>query len=407
MFGLLALSLCFMLTMAVPLAREDSVESARATLAAAANGMGSGGMGGVIAAAEVACTSDSATVFCATKPATIDRFYANIASGCSCFYRCTPGRSYAYTCQSPTLFNEAQQQSYYESWADPWAGDAASSAIASLPSYANIICLSFMLPDSTYHGGITFAGTGLSFSSEPAVIRAAIALLKQRRPNTKVLISVGGATYPNWSKLNATAVASFVKAFGLDGVDIDFEGEAGCTRGIGGKVSCQSDVPYTQAILKLRAVLPRPYLIATAAWSIGAYGEGAWANSMPQGANTGMLINVLKNAGSQLDYVFVMSYDAGDANTTGYNPVEAIQAYCSYHPCNRVLGGIQIPPEAWGGAETTVAEAEAFGLKMKQMGAGGVMMWAAFKTGPPSAQQLAQAACRSLALGGCTSSLVE
>lgn len=40
-----------------------------------------------------------------------------------------------------------------------------------------------------------------------------------------------------------------------------------------------------------------------------------------------------------------MSYDAGDANTTGYNPVEAIQAYCSYHPCNRVLGGIQIPPE--------------------------------------------------------------
>lgn len=46
-------------------------------------------MGGVIAAAEVACTSDSATVFCATKPATIDRFYANIASGCSCFYRCT------------------------------------------------------------------------------------------------------------------------------------------------------------------------------------------------------------------------------------------------------------------------------------------------------------------------------
>jgi hypothetical protein len=132
---------------------------------------------------------------------------------------------------------------------------------------------------------------------------------------------------------------------------------------------------------------------------------------MPQGANTGMLINVLKNAGSQLDYVFVvrgwacmmpgwvhrrcawwqvavapplhttassqpinqlvclvgkswiaplrlppqptrcvlphhqMSYDAGDANTTGYNPVEAIQAYCSYHPCNRVLGGIQIPPE--------------------------------------------------------------
>ena len=127
-----------------------------------------------------------------------------------------------------------------------------------------------------------------------------------------------------------------------------------------------------------------------------------WADSQPQGANTGMLLNVLRQAGYHLDYVLVvggahacrglllllscraacasvmdalpaprtllqsgqiteprprcpptagkqMSYDAGDLTTTGYNPVEAIQAYCAYFPCNRVLAGVQVPPEVRAG----------------------------------------------------------
>lgn len=43
-----------------------------------------------------------------------------------------------------------------------------------------------MLPDSNYPGGITLDGTGLQFSSEASVVKGAIALLKQRNPNTKV-----------------------------------------------------------------------------------------------------------------------------------------------------------------------------------------------------------------------------
>lgn len=46
-----------------------------------------------------------------------------------------------------------------------------------------------------------------------------------------------------------------------------------------------------------------------------------WANSKPQGANTGMSLNMLRAAGTALDYVLVMSYDAGDKTTTGYDPV--------------------------------------------------------------------------------------
>jgi len=40
---------------------------------------------------------------------------------------------------------------------------------------------------------------------------------------------------------------------------------------------------------------------------------------MPQGSHTGMTLNVLQRAGKALDYLFVMSYDAGNENTTGYS----------------------------------------------------------------------------------------
>lgn len=50
-----------------------------------------------------------------------------------------------------------------QSWRDPRVSTAAASQLASLPSHVNIVCVAFMLPDATYRGGLTFAGTGLSF----------------------------------------------------------------------------------------------------------------------------------------------------------------------------------------------------------------------------------------------------
>jgi hypothetical protein len=132
---------------------------------------------------------------------------------------------------------------------------AACPLIASLP----LLCA-----DTTYPGGVTLQGTGLDFSSDAAVVKESIALLKQRNPYTKVaptahrrrvptcllrpsgsgreartltwgsldrnlpgtlqvLVAVGGATYLNWAALNAPAIAAFIQEFGLDGADIDFE----------------------------------------------------------------------------------------------------------------------------------------------------------------------------------------
>lgn len=34
-----------------------------------------------------------------------------------------------------------------------------------------------------------------------------------------------------------------------------------------------------------------------------------------------MSLNMLRAAGTLLDYVLIMSYDAGDKTTTGYDPV--------------------------------------------------------------------------------------
>lgn len=45
-------------------------------------------------------------------------------------------------------------------------------------------------------------------------------------------MAIGGATYHGWSNINNTAanVAKFVRTFGLDGVDIDFEETPSCTK---------------------------------------------------------------------------------------------------------------------------------------------------------------------------------
>ena len=38
-------------------------------------------------------------------------------------------------------------------------------------------------------------------------------------------------------------------------------------------VSCTTDAPYANAVVQLRQRLPRPYIISTAAWHVGAYGQ--------------------------------------------------------------------------------------------------------------------------------------
>ncbi len=54
---------------------------------------------------------------------------------------------------------------------------------------------------------------------------------------------------------------------------------------------------------------------------------GAFANAQPSSIYTGLAVNMLKQVGSMLDMVLVMSYDASNA----YDPRVAYNAYRSYY----------------------------------------------------------------------------
>lgn len=294
-----------------------------------------------------------------------------------------------------------QYVGYYESWRDPFTLSAATSKIANLPPYVTQVLLSFFRPDSTYPGGVTFAGTGLDFSSPAQVVKDSIALLKAKNPSTRVLLSVGGASYGNsWTNLNAAAAANFVQTFGLDGIDIDFEpAGAGCQNN-NGTVSCATDELYISVVRQLRFALPSNKLLTAAVMNVGAYGQGIYVDALPKGQYTGCSINMLTAVGILLDQLNIMAYDAGP----DYQPKLAYQAYSTYFSGPMQLG-MQIPPESWGGHALTMAEAADLSYFVRGSNGSGMMLWALTKQGIPSAQDVSQTVCVIFNLQNCAAPL--
>ena len=293
---------------------------------------------------------------------------------------------------------------YYQTWSDAWKANGADTVLAHLPSYVNVVNLSFMEPNSTYSAGsLSLGSTGIGVPYDGPTLKAAIAALHQTNPNTKVMISVGGATFTGWSSFNAQAVAALVNDFGLDGVDIDYEpSNANCTSN-GQTVTCPaSDVEYVSVVNSMRAAMSRPKWLSIAAWSVGAYGENQWASAPPTGsAYTGIALAVFKNssASAALDLVNVMSYDASSA----YDPRQALAAY-QYYFKGRIAMGIEVPPEAWGGHVYTITEIDSLADAVNSSNAAGLMLWSIQK--PGSAQQFATEMCTKLGLGNCATPML-
>lgn len=264
-----------------------------------------------------------------------------------------------------------------------------------------------MYPNPQYKpGSYDLSGTGIGYVDGAAAggqtLKQAIALLKAAHPNTKILISVGGATYAGmWSSFNQTDannIAAFVKDYGLDGVDIDYEADQQCTIS-GNTVNCPGDANYEAVVEALRAALPRPAMLTAAVWSVGAYGLGPWAGAQPMAPRTGMSINMLQKDGNLLDMIEVMSYDAG----TSYNPNQAYDAYRNYYKGPLTMG-IEVPPEAWGGHVSTIDQVNSLTQYQAGNGGQGMMLWAIQivhsnpTPGNPDAQLMATAVCSALAL---------
>jgi chitinase len=293
---------------------------------------------------------------------------------------------------------------YYQSWSDSYKATGAETVLAHMPSYMNVVNISFMQPDTTYaKGSLLLRGTTfLDVPYDGPTLKDAIAALHKTNPNTKVMISVGGATLYNWGTFKPQAVADLVSDFGFDGVDLDYEPATPNCVSAGGKVTCPTDAEYVKIVNDMRAALPRPKLLSTAAFSVGAYGEDTFATAGPTGsAYTGIALAVLKDAkaSAALDFINVMSYDASPA----YDPKVALQAYQHYYK-GPIAMGIEVPPEAWGGHVYTIAEVDALAEAVNKSGAAGLMLWSIQKPGP--AQEFATEMCNKLSLGNCTAPLM-
>ena len=322
-------------------------------------------------------------------------------------------------CPPPTAPARHRFAGYYGIYAEQVASPnptGSDTPLAKLPAYVNIVNVAFMRPDAVYSAGsFKLTGTGVepaywAVAGSGQILRDAITELHRKNPDTKVMISVGGATYFNWTGFNPDAIAAFVGDMGFDGVDLDYEpGDASvhCTQSMG-KVTCLSDKTFVDLVNRMRTALPRPKLLSIAAWSVGAFGEDKWVDAQPPSAFRGMALALLRSSsGPLLDWVNVMSFDAGPT----YNPVEALEAYQNYF-CGPVLMGVEVPPEAWGGHVYTIPEVRALADAVLAHKAEGMMMWELHKPGGgtdnnPSAQLMATAVCEKLGLGNCNEPLIR
>ncbi|BAY29084.1 glycoside hydrolase family protein [Nostoc carneum NIES-2107] len=291
---------------------------------------------------------------------------------------------------------------YFESWSEKWSREPEKLSLANIASYLNTVIVAFIKPDCTYSGNCNFEGTGLGFwannqDNDGTVLRDAIALLKERNPSTKVLVSVGGGNeeYKNFAQLNPTAIANIVKDFGFDGVDIDYEPKNATRKEF-------SDL-MSKVVSEIRQALPRPYLVTFAAWSIGAYGEDDWADATPQNSRTGLMLDFLRSCEAKMiDQLHVMSFNGGQT----YDPQEALKAYQNYFK-GRVVMGVQVPPEDWGDNNYTLTKARNLAQAVVDNDAAGIMIWSLQKDSDnssedmPNAEMIAQTACKVLSIDDC------
>lgn len=298
---------------------------------------------------------------------------------------------------------------YFPSWVENRSiADPMQTALARVPSYINMVNLAFMKPDAVYAGRLNLQGTGLQFAYDGRMLKRAIAALRKKCPRTRILISVGGEAYTNWGSYHPQAVARFVKDFGLDGIDIDFESDSpGCSQGNDGHIHCRTDALLISAVRSTRRLLPRPAILSATGWSVGAYGEGPWQNAQPQSPWTGMMLSLFRSsAAADLDLLNIMSYDATDR----YDPKQALAAYQHYFKGRAVLG-IESPPEDTGGHVYSLAAVRDLTKVVIDKHAAGIMLWSIGKqtSNPspanPNVQMIAQQVCRDFHLGGCSAPL--
>lgn len=298
---------------------------------------------------------------------------------------------------------------YHDSWNEMPAATAGETTLARLPGYISIVDLAFARPDLDYGGDLDLARTGLEYRFHGTVLRDAIALLKQRHPDTRVLLSVGGAVYHGWARVDAAAIARLVHDLGADGADIDYEPSVtGCTRAEDDKIYCTTDSSWAALVAKFRAVLPRPALLTASVWSVGAFGEGAYRKSRPVSPHTGLMLRFLQSpAAVGLDMLCLNAYDAGPQ----FHPMEAFRAYRAVWPGVLALG-LAVQRDGGAGPYVSTDRAEALARRVAQDPHGAMMVYPLLalpdgfgSRNRPDGRTLASAICRGMGRAGCDATM--
>ena len=250
---------------------------------------------------------------------------------------------------------------YFPTWASPWTSDASKTDLANITTtLPGIKCvyLAFAQPDMSYSSG-SFDGTGLQFSYDFNVVVEAIKILKSK--GVIVMLSVGGGAY--WSSpkpFNDAPILRLMKDLGCDGIDIDWE------------VGVNNDVALGYAINAIRN--SSNCKISFAGWSTGAYGVDNTSNYK------GMNISAMENFGSKVDWINIMSYDAGN----DYDPLGALDCYRLYYPGPLNIG-FEVGQQSWGGHLLSKDEVvKMVSYSKNNNSSNGAFIWSFGKSGTPS-----------------------
>ncbi|OYD06882.1 glycosyl hydrolase family 18 protein [Paludifilum halophilum] len=259
----------------------------------------------------------------------------------------------------------------YVAYASSWNTSIYDLQLKNIPNYITHLNMAFAKPDTDYQkgaydfdqevagfefveGATTNNGQKKFTPEEAQDLRDQIAALKER--GTEVWVSVGGWAYSQgsqWENFNASRVIDLAVDLGASGVDIDWESSGSrCNKLEADQFSCTKDDEIAGIITSLYNEIHSRGVdlgISIAGWSTGAYyvkgtpfeeGKVQWGS--PYG---GTMYRVVKDHGDKIDFINLMSYDAGDY----YDPREGYESYRAIYD-GPIHMGMEIAPEGAGGA---------------------------------------------------------
>lgn len=247
---------------------------------------------------------------------------------------------------------------YFETWATQWTANSVDMDLAKID--ANIVYLAFCKPDCNYSKRYSFDGTGLQFSQDFKVVVGAIDILKKK--GTKVMLSVGGGAYSDWSNVQYTNIKLLMIDLHCDGVDIDWEPQHTAKAKITLEQQLTLANRWTEIIETFYSYLGDTHNLSAAVWSTGAYGPTA--GDVYKGIN----IPGLVNAGEQLDWLNIMAYDAGK----DFDALGAYDCYRIYYK-GPLYVGFELGKQGWGDAILSLEHIDKVMSYLK--GNDGVFVW--------------------------------